>query len=105
MKSKILFLGAKKVGYECLKYILSIRRHLGIELVGVVPGTPRSQALNSGYNIYDLCNQYSIQVFNGIPTDIETDFIISVQYHKILTAQQIHQAKRLAIKFDPNTVT
>lgn len=86
----VVFLGSKSVGLECFKLLLGSCTKLQIDIVGVGV-SPR------GRDIRELATAEQLNVFEE-PQDIpECDIIISVQYHKILSSEQIAKAKKLAV--------
>ncbi len=89
---KITFLGSKKIGWDCFSYLLENLSELDIEIVQV--GTNLSR--NDEYK--DNFLEYSSRTSTSIVSDtddifLETDIIFSVQYHHILTAQQLSRAR------------
>ncbi|MBK8442880.1 MAG: hypothetical protein IPL35_05440 [Sphingobacteriales bacterium] len=98
MKS-ILFLGSKAIGYECLRYLLTERVRLQCEVVGVL--TAANNALDHPtHNMEQLCWQQQIPIYPDVDTMLgfpPVDFIISVQYHKILRPKHIAKALQLAV--------
>jgi methionyl-tRNA formyltransferase len=94
---KVIFLGSKKVGFNCLQYLVKNAESLNIQVIGVL-----SKA-NDRFPEIDLISfskSNGIRVFNNLDELLlldEIDFIISVQHHEILKQQHINRAKVLAI--------
>lgn len=99
---KIVFLGSKKIGYQCLQYLIENETLLQAKVIAVSTNPqailPTAQTATPTPNsIYDLCSQHQITTFDHLKNLPACDFIISVQYHKILKINHILQAKTLAI--------
>lgn len=92
MKS-IVFLGAKDIAVHCLQWLLDHAANHNVEVIGI--GT----ALRSGSPnpITDIAEQYKIPLLAHQDDIPECDYIVSVQYHDILTATNIKKARLLAI--------
>lgn len=90
---KILFLGSKNIGLECLKFLYKNEKNLDFKLVGVLTNS-------RGSDIKNFCNSKSIKIFSGLD-DLQKierfDIGISVQYHEILKIQHIERAKEIFV--------
>ena len=92
---KIIFLGSKDVGYECLKYLCNQRSKLDLELIGVLTNS-------HGEKIIEYCREKSITIIDDLDafTKIDLcDIAISVQYNKILKLEHIEIANEIFINF------
>ena len=90
---KIVYLGSKSVGYNCLQHLFKHRHDLEIELVGVLTNP-------HGEKIIDFCKEKSIKILSNLDEFINMescDIAISVQYHDILKKQHIEKAKEIII--------
>ena len=77
---KIIFLGSKYVGYECLKYLYDQRSKLDVELIGVLTNS-------NGEKIIEYCKEKYIKIIDELDAFIKIDscdIAMSVQYNKIL---------------------
>jgi methionyl-tRNA formyltransferase len=98
MEKTVVFLGAKKIGYDCLHHLISHSGDLGIRLAGVL------SKKNIRFPEIDLCElaeTHGIPVFSSLEDMMERapeiDLLISVQYHEILKPHHIQRARQLAI--------
>lgn len=97
MKNKILFLGSKPVGYSCLEYLIHHSDSLNIEIAGVLSN---NNSTFGNASIKDLCHINHLPFIDDLELILEMndiDFLISVQYHKILKSNHISIAKKIAI--------
>lgn len=96
---KVVFLGSKPIGYDCLKALIQQKATLSIEIVGVLTNTKASIQQNTKH-IPTLCQQYDIPVYANLKEYLsipEVDIAISVQYHQILRQIHIDKAQQLAV--------
>lgn len=95
---KIVFLGSKNVGYNALSYLIQNSPILNIEIVGVLSNN--RTLYSDKKNVHDLALTNNIP-FLSHPDELlgidNYDFLISVQYHKIIKQKHIDTAKELAI--------
>jgi methionyl-tRNA formyltransferase len=85
---KIVFLGGKNIGYECLRLLFEYSKQLNIDIIGV-DGSPRCK------KIKEFSERVGLQILNGeIP---KCNVIISVQYHRILSSKEILAASERAV--------
>ena len=96
MKKKILFLGSKPIGYFCLNNLIENCENYNIEIIGVLTNNTNRMGET---NIIKLCNLNHITLIDKLDDilNIECDFIISVQFHKILLQKHINIAKITAL--------
>ncbi len=94
-RQKILFLGSKPIGYYCLKHLIEHQDALNIDIQGIL--TNDNPRFNPDLSIGTLALEHQIPLIVKEDDMPETDYIISVQYHNILTKQQIAKAKKLAV--------
>ena len=90
-KRTVLFLGSKPIGYHCLNYLLNHRDELNVHVEGLL--TNNNTRFDAALNLKVLAEQYDIPVLDSLDEIPEVDFIYSVQYHQILTAQHIAKAR------------
>lgn len=94
---KVLFLGSKPIGYNCLKYLFKSSKNLNIEIIGVLSN--ENLRFNSELSIVDFCNQNAITFIDDLDAicELDIDILISVQYHQILKSNHINCAKEIAV--------
>ena len=95
---EVIFLGSKGVGHHCLSYLLTNQRKLGINVSGAL--TNDRKIKHDDLSILELCREHSIPVLEDMDELLNferPDFLISVQYHQILSEKHIERAKELAI--------
>ena len=83
----IVFLGAKAIGCFCLEYLQNHRQELDIEVIAV--GAGKTSTAHQEHNIAAIAAQHQIPCISSLAEMPECDFIISIQYHKILKARHI----------------
>lgn len=95
---KVAYLGAKTVGLECLKFLIEKASGNNIEIAAVFTNLNRNASTNK--ELIGLAESNNIPVYEELDEMLtlpEFDYIISVQYHKILKPQHIARATKLAI--------
>ena len=92
MTVRVIFLGAKSIGFRCFDELLKRAPDLDIKVVAV--GTnPR------GAKVKERAQAKGIPLLNG-PQDLhdfDYDLLMSVQYHAILKSPEIQTAQRMAV--------
>jgi len=94
-KKKIIFLGSKPIGYECLAYLLSKQEELNVAVAGILTNTRKE--FGSAHDLNTLAEVYGITVFKSLEELPVCDIIYSVQYHQILKQEHIDKAGQLAV--------
>lgn len=95
LRKKVVFLGSKPIGYECLSWLIQQQDTLNVEVAGLL-----TQARKEFAGAHDL---EALAVANGIPVISslehlpECDILYSVQYHQILKAEDIAKASQIAV--------
>jgi methionyl-tRNA formyltransferase len=95
---KILFLGSKPIGYKCLSILINLQAENMISVEGVL--TNDNLRFGEDYSVRKLSSESNLRIINELDEILELndiDYIISVQYHKILKRQHIAIAQKLAI--------
>jgi methionyl-tRNA formyltransferase len=95
---RIAFLGAKKIGFECLRTLHEGLNSMEMKIDAVFTNLERN--VNTNTEIIKFANDRDIQTFESINQIIhlaDFDFILSVQYHEILKEVHLQKAKRLAV--------
>lgn len=88
MTKKIVFLGGKNIGSECLRFLFEKSEYLDIDIIGAdFPSRDES--------IKKFSKENNLKLIDGvIPL---CDIIISVQYHRILSDIEIKRASKRAV--------
>lgn len=88
---KIVFLGAKKIGFECLAQLFARQKELDYEIIAV--GTS-----HRGVEIKEFCKTHNIKEIQNLDDllELEFDLLFSVQYHLILRQEHINCAREIA---------
>ncbi len=92
-KKTVIFMGAKDIGFECLKYLFNNLDFLNIKIEGVLTN-------ERGIVIKQYCEQNNIHLIENLNEYLNlNDFniLISVQYHQILKKIHINKATEIAI--------
>lgn len=91
----IIFLGSKPIGFECLSWLIDQQTTLNINIAGVL--TKERPEFGDAHSLVQLAAKHNIPLIVS-PDDMpECDVIYSVQYHQILSAEQISKAKNVAV--------
>ena len=88
IKTRVVYLGGKKIGLECLKILYKNIYKLNIDLVGV-DISPREGGM------LDFVKKNRIKNLSGVIPSC--DVIISVQYHRILSSKEIAKATQRSV--------
>jgi len=91
----ILFLGSKPVGYRCLQHLLEAAPSLGACVDGILT-QPRKE-FDGDSDLTALAVAHRIPVLEHPDEMPVCDFILSVQYHRILTRAQLAKTRRAAV--------
>lgn len=90
-KRTVLFLGSKPIGYHCFNFLLQQQSILNIHVIGLL--TNNNTRFDASLNLKVLATEYNVPIFDSPDAIPEADFIYSVQYHQILSAQHIAKAR------------
>lgn len=88
-RTRVVFLGSKKIGLECLRILCELQEPLRIDIVGVLTNV-------RGAEMRDFCGAHSLPLLGSLEEYLSTpdvDIGISVQYHEILKKRHIEHAK------------
>jgi methionyl-tRNA formyltransferase len=94
-QKRIIFLGSKPIGYQCLQFLIAQQEQLNVKLVGIL--TQQRKEFDGESNLADLATEHNIPVISSLQEMPECDIIYSVQYHQILREEHIAKAKELAV--------
>ncbi len=94
-KKKLVFLGSKPIGYECLSYVISQKEELDIEISGLL--THARKEFGNAHDLNSLANEYGIPVINNLEELPYCDILYSVQYHQVLKQEHIQKAGEIAV--------
>ncbi len=95
MATRIVFLGSKPIGYQCLQFLLDKRAELDIEVLAL--GTQQRKEFGGDSDLTALAAQYDIPLLHTLDEMPECDIIYSVQYHELLQKEHIEKAKNIAV--------
>ena len=94
-KKRIIFLGSKPIGYQCLQFLIAQQEQFNFELIGVL--TQQRKEFGKDNNLAELAQANNIPILASLQEMPECDIIYSVQYHEILKAEDIAKAKERAV--------
>jgi methionyl-tRNA formyltransferase len=95
MAVRIVFLGSKPIGYQCLQYLLEKSNALDAEVVGV--RTRVRKEFSGANDLATLAARHGIPLLNSLDEMPECDIIYSVQHHELLKREHIEKASRIAV--------
>ena len=95
MALRIVFLGSKPIGYQCLQYLLEKRAALDIEVVAV--RTRLRKEFNGDSDLAALAVQHQIPLLQSLDEIPDCDIIYSVQHNELLQRQHIEKARNIAV--------
>jgi methionyl-tRNA formyltransferase len=94
-KKKVVFLGSKPIGYECLEYLIARKDELNIEIAGLV--THNRKEFGNAHDLNVLAHEHQVPILDTLEDLPDCDIIYSVQYHEILKQQHIDKAQQAAV--------
>jgi methionyl-tRNA formyltransferase len=90
----VVFLGSKKIGLSCLKYLNEQSRSLGYNILGVLTN-------QRGQDVVEYAQKHNLKIINNLDEYLSlketVDIAISVQYHQILKKEHIQKAKEITV--------
>lgn len=92
---KLIFLGSKPIGYECLSYLIDKSAEMNVAVTGIM--TQARKEFGGDHDLTALAKTHNIPVYSSMDELPECDIIYSVQYHEILKQQHIDKAKQIAV--------
>jgi len=92
---RIVFLGSKPIGYECLAYLISQKDILNITIAGLL--THARKEFGNAHDLNILAAEHEIPILNSLAELPECDIIYSVQYHEVLRQEHIDKARQIAV--------
>lgn len=95
MKTRIVFLGSKPIGFDCLQYLWNHQDELNIDLLAIA--TQSRKEFNSEKDLTLLAEKYGLLILNNIEDIPECDILYSVQYHELLKQKHLDKAKIIAV--------
>jgi methionyl-tRNA formyltransferase len=95
MATRIVFLGSKPIGYQCLQYLLEHKEALNIEVIGL--RTRLRSEFGDGNDLTVLARQFDIPLLQSLDEIPECDIIYSVQHHELLKAAHIQKAAVITV--------
>ena len=94
-KIRVVFLGSKPIGFQCLKYLIEQSDALHISVIGLM--TRSRTEFGTGFDLTTLATQNEIPIIPHLDDLPECDVIYSVQYHEILKPAHIAKANLVAV--------
>lgn len=94
-RKKLVFLGAKPIGYQCFEYLLAQCDALDIEITGLL--TRRRKEFGGAHDLAALAAAHHIPLLASLDDIPECDIIYSIQHHEILKPQHIGKARQIAV--------
>jgi methionyl-tRNA formyltransferase len=91
MVKQVVFMGSKAIGHYCLQQLIQLQQAGQLNIIACY--TQSHAALDGATNVAQLAQQYNIPVLTVLNDMPKCDLIYSVQYHAILKAHHIAQAK------------
>ncbi len=95
MKTRIVFLGSKPIGYRCLDYLIRHQGDLQAEVIGV--RTQLRKEFSGAFDLEKLSEDAGIPLIASLEELPDCDLIYSVQHHELLKAQHIAKASEIAV--------
>lgn len=95
---RIAFLGAKTIGLECIKILDAKKESAGCSIDALFTDLTRNKEAN--LKLIDFAKERNIPVYDELDEILslpEFDYIISIQYNRILKGKHIGRAKTLAL--------
>lgn len=92
---KVVFLGAKPIGYYCFEHLLQQRIKLDIEVTALLTGSRK--AFGSHHDLAELAHKEDIKLLSSLDDIPPCDIIYSVQHHEILKPEHIARARQSAV--------
>lgn len=92
---RLVFLGAKPIGYQCLEHLIAMRESLSVEITGVLTQSRKEFAAES--DVAALAARHAIPVLQSLSEVPDCDILYSVQYHEILKQADIDKARKIAV--------
>lgn len=95
---RIAFLGAKTIGLECLKILDGLQEKGQFTIDALFTDLTRNKEAN--LRLIEFARDRNIEIYEDIDDIISLpafDYIISIQYNRILKAVHIDRAKKLAL--------
>ena len=94
-KKKLVFLGSKPIGFDCLAYLISQKETLDVEICGLL--THARKEFGNAHDLNSLANEHGIPIINSLGDLPECDILYSVQYHEVLKKEHIEKASEIAV--------
>ncbi len=94
-KKKLVFLGSKPIGYECLAYLTSQKDKLDVEITGLL--TQARKEFGNAHDLNALAEEHGIPALASLDQLPDCDILYSVQYHQVLKPEHIKKASEIAV--------
>lgn len=96
MSLRVVFLGSKPIGYQCLQYLIAQQQALDVEVVAVRTRM-RKEFGEAGSDLATLATEAGIPLLDSLDAMPPCDIIYSVQHHELLRARHISKAGTIAV--------
>ena len=93
MKIRVVFFGSKSIGASCLQHIVDSADSLNLEIAALLTN-------KKGCDLLRIAKKNHIPVLENLDDYLslpDIDFLISVQFHKILEIEHINKAKKASV--------
>ena len=94
-KKKLVFLGSKPIGYECLSYLIAQKDAVGVEITGLL--TRSRKEFGDAHDLTELAGKHGIPLIGSLDEIPECEILYSVQYHELLKPHHIAKASEIAV--------
>lgn len=94
-RKKLVFLGTKPIGYQCLEYLLAQQERLQVDITGLL--TRRRKEFGGADDLAALAEKNNIPLLPSLDDIPECDIIYSIQHHEILKSRHIARARQIAV--------
>ncbi|NCX95425.1 MAG: hypothetical protein EBX41_03255 [Chitinophagia bacterium] len=92
---KVIFLGSKPIGFNCLLHLLQNANVLNVDVIGIL--TQQRLEFGADSNLAMLAEEHKVPLILSLDDLPECDILYSVQYHQILKPHHIAKAKQIAV--------
>jgi methionyl-tRNA formyltransferase len=95
LRKKLVFLGSKPIGYNCLNYLISQKDELNIDIIGLL--THARKEFGNAHDLATLAEEHDIPMLDELDNIPPCDIIYSVQHNEILKQHHIDRASQIAV--------
>ncbi len=97
-KNNVVYLANKDIGFECFEILLNVSELYSVNIIGVLT-QDKASITGKNASISELAKKNDIPVYSlqELLSIKNIDYLLSVQYHQILSSQHIRLARKLAV--------